>query len=194
MNHWDRIYETGAYKRQWDYKFPSQELVTTVAVKGVPQNGIALDVGCGAGRDAIFLAQCGYKVIAIDISEKAIEIAKERATEAQVEVEWRCGNVLELSITDQSVEFITDRGCFHLISENDRAKYAQEITRVLKPGGTLLLRGFGCQHAHGIVAVTQEQIDKYFPSGQFKKGPFLKIALVSDAGELEGNMVVMEKL
>ena len=193
MNHWDRIYETGAYKRQWDYKYPSQELVATVAIKGVPEKGVALDVGCGAGRDAIFLAKCGYRVIGIDISDKAIEIAKERAAEAGVDIEWHVGNVLELPLADQSVDFVTDRGCFHLISEDDRAKYAQEIYRVLKPEGNLLLRGFGCGHAHGIVPVTHEQIEKFFPSAQFQKGPFLPIALVADAGELEGNIMVMQK-
>lgn len=193
MNHWDRIYETGAYKSQWDYKYPSQELAATIAYQGVPVNGEALDVGCGAGRDAIFLAQSGYKVIGLDLSEKALEIADERAKVADVEIKWICGNVLELPIESESIDFVNDRGCFHAISETDRPQYVREITRVLKPGGKILLRGFGCLHSHGVTPVTEEQINQLFSSIEFRKGPFLKLAMVSDAGEIEGNIVIIQK-
>lgn len=193
MNHWDSIYESGAYKRQWDYKYPSQELVATVATLGVAEAVMALDLGCGAGRDAIFLAQCGFKVIGVDISQKAIDIAQERAAEAGIIVDWRCGSALELPVADESLDFISDRGCFHLISENEREQYSLEIARVLKTDGTFLLRGFGSKHAHGVGKVTKEQIEKFFPDTKFAKGPFLPLAMVADAGELEGNIVVMKR-
>ncbi|MCI0541438.1 MAG: methyltransferase domain-containing protein [Verrucomicrobiales bacterium] len=75
---WDKTYESGDYLNHWDYSCASQELVAAVALQAPKPGGTALDIGCGAGREAIFLAKCGLRVIAVDISAKALEIARQR--------------------------------------------------------------------------------------------------------------------
>src|SRR4051794_26827266 len=103
---WEKMYETGEFAH-WDFVAPSSELVATIAVLGLPQPGeVALDIGCGAGREAIFLAQCGYRTIGVDMTVKALEIARERAREEGVPVDFRQGNALDLPIEDESVDFV----------------------------------------------------------------------------------------
>lgn len=66
-----------------------------VAELGIVTPGRALDVGCGEGADAIWLAQRGWTVTAIDVSALAISRAREASHRAGVSVEWICGDVLE---------------------------------------------------------------------------------------------------
>jgi SAM-dependent methyltransferase len=56
--------------------------------------GRALDIACGAGRNAVYLASCGYQVSAIDISLVALKKAKQRAEQAGVDVNWICADLL----------------------------------------------------------------------------------------------------
>src|SRR5579859_956119 len=98
--------------------------------------GTALDVGCGEGADAIWLAQCGWTVTAIDISEVAIRRAREAPHLACASVEWICGDVLETPLA---------AGAFDLVSLQYPAlpKAAGEaaVRRLLdrvRPGGMLL--------------------------------------------------------
>ena len=80
--HWDSLYTGGTYLQHWDYAQASQELVGAVAALGLRAGTPALDLGCGAGREGIFLAQCGYAVTGVDLSPTALGIAKTRADEA----------------------------------------------------------------------------------------------------------------
>lgn len=190
---WDRAYESGEYLAHWDYRHPSPELIAMVAARLVPAEGVALDIGCGAGREAIFLAQCGFRVIGVDISPKALAIARDRATAAGLEVDFRHGGVLQLPVEDQSIDFANDRGCFHHIAEDERTRYAEEVARVLKQGARLLLRGARGEGGEGFVAVTQETVDRHFSKAQFSHGPVLPILLVSDGGCLEAHVVVLQR-
>jgi ubiquinone/menaquinone biosynthesis C-methylase UbiE len=138
---WDESYRSGGFLRMWDYKVPTQELVATVAALNLPAGANALDIGCGAGREAIFLAQCGFRTIGVDFAPTALAIAADRALRAGVRIQWRTGSALALPVPDASIDFATDRGCFHHVDEADRPAYARELARVLRPGGRFLLRG-----------------------------------------------------
>lgn len=137
---WDEAYINGSFRDMWDLSFPSQELVAFIATINFPKETVGLDVGCGAGRETVFLAQHGLNMIGVDISVEALRIAAERAKEAGVQVDWRYGNVLDLPIEDHSIDFVNDRGCFHSIAEEKRDQFAREIARIIKPGGLMLLR------------------------------------------------------
>ena len=116
---WDSSYTSGEFEH-WEFSYPSPEIVTLVASQFFNQKATILDAGCGGGLDAIFLAQCGFRVIGIDFSMTALQIAGRRAAEAHVEVDWRCGNVLDLPVDDESIDVVTDRGLFHVIEDVDR--------------------------------------------------------------------------
>jgi ubiquinone/menaquinone biosynthesis C-methylase UbiE len=208
-------YKTGKFADLWGNETPSPELVATIAVKNPPNNNqTALDIGCGAGSEAIFLAQVGYQVIGVDLSEEALIIAKDRSTEMGLQIQWKHGDALNIPVKSESIDFINDRGCFHIIPKQDRTKYSQEIYRVLKSGGTFLLRGCG-QHLDksffetlenefsdlfkGEVEtlfepITEEAIKRFFPGDKFSQSPVFLTTLSSRQGTVPASLVYLTKL
>lgn len=193
---WDKAYQTGQYLSLWDFKHPSPELAAFIASGLIPETGNCLDMGCGSGNEAIFLAQCGYNVTGIDFSEKALEIADKKARTNKVEIKWMSEDVTNINLIGSTFDFINDRGCFHHINENERQKYADETGRLLKPGGHLLIRGSRNKNSEekGFVIVNEECIDRFFNKILFKRGPVLPISYISDTGLLEANIVILQKL
>jgi len=192
-DYWEKAYESDEHKH-WEFSYPSPELVALAAAQVPRRNARVLDVGCGGGTDAIFMAQCGFKVTGVDISAVALRIAEKRAEEALVEVDWRRGNVLELPIDDESIDFVTDRGLFHLIEDHDRPRYAAELFRVLKNRGRALIRGASRESAQDrFNPITEEAIDRYFAASKFKRGPVLPIPLFSIVGFIDARIVMLQK-
>ena len=85
---WDDAYSSGAYRKEWEYDHASQELISFVATADMPRGSVTLDVGCGAGCEAIFLTTCGYSAIGVDFSATAIRIARQRGGAEGVKVDW----------------------------------------------------------------------------------------------------------
>jgi ubiquinone/menaquinone biosynthesis C-methylase UbiE len=194
---WDEVYINGSFRDMWDLSYPSQELVAFVATTNLPKEIVGLDVGCGAGREAVFLAQQGWNMIGVDLSAEALRIAAERAKEAGVQVDWRHGNVLDLPVENQSVDFVNDRGCFHSIAEEERDQFAREIARILKPGGMMLLRGCRDKKEEGhFVFVTEQAVDRHFGK-YFDRGKVFPIQMATGIGfsheGMKGNLVVLKK-
>ena len=103
------------------------------------QIGTVLDIGCGNGRNAAWLAKQGVQVIAIDFSKEALKLAEERVEAEQVtsEVELVQENIHNgLPVEDDSIDLILDSytSCHFLQSEQER-NYHSEILRVLQSGG-----------------------------------------------------------
>lgn len=99
----------------------------------------AVDLGCGTGRNAIALASEVKRVEAVDFSAKALDIARCRpGAEA---VTFLQGDVAKpLPFADDSFDLATDVFVyFHQLADTDRASYRREISRILKPGGILLI-------------------------------------------------------
>lgn len=189
---WDAAYRTGRYRDYWDLEFPSPELAGYLAARDGAQLGSALDLGCGSGKDAVLLATLGFATTGLDISPRALEIAAEHAAGQGVTVRWLEGDVLALPCADESFDLITDRGCFHHLSTDQRLTYVREVDRVLRPGGELLLRG--CRRDQfPFVAVLAEDIARFFASDRFKPGPVIALPLVTDARPLPGNACVVRK-
>jgi len=84
---WDERYRSGAYE---DRTHPTALLASWIA--RLPR-GRALDVACGAGRNALFLASSGYAVDALDISAAGLERARAEATRLGLDVTWLCGDL-----------------------------------------------------------------------------------------------------
>lgn len=130
-NRWDARYgeKDGA---MWSGR-PNGRLVVEVA-NLTP--GRALDVGCGEGADAVWLAQNGWSVTAIDVSEVAVGRAREAAGRAHAAVKWMVGDALETAF---------EAGSFDLVSLQYPAlpKAAGGVTirallDAVRPGGLLL--------------------------------------------------------
>lgn len=132
---------------------PDENLVEWVE-SGRIEPGAALDIGCGNGRNSIYLARNGFSATGADLSEQAIAWACERATEQAVHVRFECGSIFDFALAPQSLGFIYDSGCFHHVPPHRRAEYAQLIARALRPGGQF---GLVCFTPEGGSGLTDEQ-------------------------------------
>ncbi len=193
---WDLAYRNGDYLEHWESLHPPQELVAMVAAGLIPAGATVLDVGCGAGGEAIFLARLGFRAIGVDASAEAIEIAGRRATEAGVEIDFHLADATGLPLADGSIDFAMDRGCCHVIDRDRRRDYARELHRVLRPGALFLLRGAAADDdEEGVVAVDAQEIDRVFVRGTyaFSHGPIVPLAMVAESGVLACNLVVLKR-
>ncbi len=101
-----------------------QELVDLVE-SGVLPPGRAIDLGCGEGDNAIFLAQHGFHVTAIDFAPAAIEKAKAKSREAGVDVTFVVDDLTRPTTVHGQFDLLVDYGTFDDLSIRQRAAYAQ---------------------------------------------------------------------
>ncbi len=99
--------------------------------------GRALDLGSGDGRNAIWLAQRGWRVTAVDFSSVAIERAAVRAAAAGVEIEWRREDLLAWRPTGAAFDLVI-LVFIHLPIDERRTVY-ENAAAAVAPGGTLLV-------------------------------------------------------
>ncbi len=165
-------------------------------IAGLPRkNAKILDVGCGGGFEAIFMANCGFRVMSIDISIAALRVAKKRTKKANVIVDWQRGDVLALPIQADSIDFVTDRWLFHSIEDAHSPQNSSEVYRVLKNGGRALIRGASEESGHDrFNPVSEEAIEKFFVSSKFRRGLVLPLPLFSVEGVMDGRIVMLQKI
>lgn len=144
---WDETYATTDYRDlPWFSPRPSAWLVEAVKSRWVRPPARLLDLGCGAGTNALWMARQGFNVTGLDLAPTAIDRARERARRAKVDVDFGEGDVLDLPFGPASFDVATDIGCFHALPLARRRDYAAEVARVLRPEGVFLLRWIGREH------------------------------------------------
>jgi SAM-dependent methyltransferase len=100
-----------------------------------------LDLGCGTGRNANYLADHGNTVIGIEISKTALELAKKRARQEGIIVDYRYGDIgAPYAIEDESIDIVLDVTSSNSLDENGRKIYLSEVHRVLKKDGYFFVR------------------------------------------------------
>ncbi|HEX4215815.1 MAG TPA: class I SAM-dependent methyltransferase [Candidatus Dormibacteraeota bacterium] len=190
-NGWDRAYREGDDIGLWDTPWPSPELVGTVLGLGPAIGVVALDAGCGAGTEAVYLASLGLETIGVDISSTALAIAAERAAAAGVTLDLRLGDVRELPVEDASVDFVNDRGLLHHVPAAGRAQYAAEVARVLRPGGWLLVRGMSA--GERCIPVTRRVVAATFGVDRFAEVRSSEYTMVGANGSRPGHIALLRR-
>lgn len=137
---------SGSDAAEWDARYaerdtvwsgaPNAQLVTEVASL---TPGTALDVGCGEGADAVWLAQRGWDVTAVDISEVALERARAHAEAAGVEVSFEHADLVAAPPAPGSYDLVSAQ-FFHL-PDPPRAQAYLGLGAAVSPGGHLLVVG-----------------------------------------------------
>lgn len=138
---WDSFYEDRTKRIPFFVDKPDENLVAYVEQTQLPLTRV-LELGSGPGRNALYLAERGSQVDAIDLAQSSIDWANERANERQLDVRFRQGNLFELSIEDAAYDFVYDSGCFHHIAPHRRHDYIRVVTDALRPGGCFALTCF----------------------------------------------------
>ncbi|HOI13814.1 MAG TPA: class I SAM-dependent methyltransferase [Methanoculleus sp.] len=108
--------------------------------------GSVLDVGCGTGDHALFLAEEGHEVLGIDTAALAIRKAEEKAAGRGLQAQFLVWNALDLFGLDRTFDTVIDSGFFHTLSDEDRPVFVDNLAAVLAPGGNYFMLCFGDQN------------------------------------------------
>lgn len=152
----------------WDQDHVPAELSALVEGSSALAPGRALDIGCGTGTQAVYLAQHGWQVTGVDVVERALGHARRRAEGAGVTARWVAGDatrLAELGLGD-GFGLIHDRGCFHDLPHQDRDAYATGVTSLAAPAATLLLMTFvpGSRRIGVASGASEDEIGQRFGS------------------------------
>lgn len=137
---WDERY--GAAERVWSGE-PNGALVAEVS--GL-RPGRALDVGCGEGADAVWLARRGWQVTALDVSRVALDRAARHAREAGVEVAWVHAGLVEADLPAGAFDLVSAQ--YPVLLRTTDAVAERALLDLVAPGGTLLVVHHAIDHEH----------------------------------------------
>jgi SAM-dependent methyltransferase len=128
---WDAMYSERCGAR-WSGR-PNGRLLAEVASL---TPGRALDVGCGEGADAIWLARSGWAVTAIDISDVAVTRARQAAERAGAVVEWVRGDALQTPFPARSFDLVSMQ--YPALPKSAGEAAVRALLDTVRPGGLLL--------------------------------------------------------
>jgi SAM-dependent methyltransferase len=142
-HHGEGRFETAAQAAEWDARYGEQAAMWSgrpngrlVVEAGALTPGRALDVGCGEGADAIWLARQGWRVTAIDISDVAITRARDAAAQAGVDVEWICGDAQQTALPSAAFDLVSLQ--YPALPKAAGEDAVRALLGAVGPGGVLL--------------------------------------------------------
>jgi 2-polyprenyl-3-methyl-5-hydroxy-6-metoxy-1,4-benzoquinol methylase len=135
---WEAIYSSRSRQLlgplQWESETPVSALVDLFDRSDFQPRRV-LELGCGDGVNALFMASRGCAVTAVDVSATALEMARSRQREAGVEVEWVEGDVFDLDPAREPYELVFDRGLLHHLPVFRFEDYKELVAGRLTPSG-----------------------------------------------------------
>ncbi|WP_169982094.1 class I SAM-dependent methyltransferase [Microbispora sp. H10836] len=135
---WDASYHEGP--APWDIGRPQPAMVRLAAEGGF--TGAVLDAGCGTGENALHVASLGLPVLGVDVAETALAIARAKAGDRGVEVEFAEADALRLERLGRRFDTVLDCGLFHTFDGGERSAYVASLASVTEHGGTLYVLCF----------------------------------------------------
>ncbi|WP_305455855.1 class I SAM-dependent methyltransferase [Bacillus mycoides] len=130
---WNEFYTNREKDVPFFANVPDENLVSYIQTEWISKEKV-LELGCGPGRNAIYLAKQGFDVTAVDLSIEGINWAKERALENGIEIQFVCESIFNLDFQDE-YDFVYDSGCLHHIPPHRRMNYVDLVKNSLKSGG-----------------------------------------------------------
>ncbi|SFC55409.1 Methyltransferase domain-containing protein [Bacillus sp. OV322] len=145
---WDHFYSERDRGVPFFVNSPDENLVSYFENK-ILRRGKVLELGCGPGRNAIYFAEMGCSVDAVDLSQESLQWARVRAIEKNASVNFINENIFELKIAEGEYDIIYDSGCFHHIAPHRRMSYINLVRKALRPDGFFALTCFITGGEHG---------------------------------------------
>lgn len=201
----DRLFEKSAIRwneetypkreRTADFlvSFPDENLVSYVEERGIKIDSV-LELGCGHGRNAIYLAKKGACVDAVDMAGSGIAWARDVAAKEGVDINFINRSIYNIGNEGKTYDFVYDHGCFHHQTPHRRMSYVELVRRSVRPGGHAGIVFFNkvvSDHTdweiyeNGStkdgVPYTQRQIEKIF-------GPFFEVVEFREMRENHGDL------
>jgi tellurite methyltransferase len=133
---WEQRWTDEGIRRDWI----TPEALVIESVPFLRKRGVraVLDIGCGLGRHALYLAQQGFDVTGVDLSEAGLDIARDAAAAAGVAIDYRIADFTNLPASDGSIDLAVAWNVIYHGDEEIARTALQEIRRVLKPDGLFL--------------------------------------------------------
>lgn len=135
---WDASYHHGP--APWDIGRP-QPVIARLASQG-RFAGAVLDAGCGTGENALFIAALGLPVLGVDVADAALAMARKKAEDRGVKVEFSAADALQLERLGRTFQTVLDCGLFHTFDGDERPRYVASLASVTERGGTLYVLCF----------------------------------------------------
>jgi SAM-dependent methyltransferase len=101
-----------------------------------------LDAGCGTGENALHVASLGLSVLGVDVAETALAIARAKADDRGIEVEFAAADAFRLERLGRRFETVLDCGLFHTFDDDERPRYVVSLASVTEHDGTLYVLCF----------------------------------------------------
>ncbi len=122
-----------------------------------------LDAGCGTGENALHVAALGLSVLGVDVAETALAMARKKAEDRGIEVEFATADAFQLEQLGRTFQTVLDCGLFHAFDGEERPRYVTSLASVTERDGTLYLLCFSDDGPDtGPHPVSQEELEASF--------------------------------
>jgi SAM-dependent methyltransferase len=135
---WDASYHDGP--APWDVGQPQPAVVRLASKGGFA--GMVLDAGCGTGEHTLYLASLGLSVLGVDVAETALAMARAKATDRGIKVEFAAADALQLERLGRKFDTVLDAGLFHTFDRDERPIYVASLASVIENDGILYVLCF----------------------------------------------------
>ena len=146
-DHWEKVYGSKAPDAVSWYA-PHLETSLKLIHQAADGKGSAvIDIGGGESTLVDDLIADGYQDISVlDISQKAIDVAKARIGRPAEKVHWYCDDITQATLPQNHFDVWHDRAVFHFLTEEpQRVKYVEQVKRSVKHGGYVIMSTFGLE-------------------------------------------------
>ena len=144
-SHWDRVYDTHSSDTlSWFQPHADRSLGFIQRIFSCERNRI-IDVGGGTSTlvDDL-LGLHGFDVTVLDISESALDVARQRLSSNARRVQWLVGDITQLALPPHAYDIWHDRAAFHFMTTPEqRQAYIAQVRRAVRPGGHVIVAVFG---------------------------------------------------
>ncbi len=143
--HWEKVYNTKAPDSVSWYAPHLETSLHLIRQAAADKNASIIDIGDGEATLVDDLLLGGYKDISVlDISQKAIDVARARLGGEGDKVHWYCADITQATLPQNYFDVWHDRAVFHFLTEDEqRMKYVEQVMCSVKHGGHVIVSPFG---------------------------------------------------
>ncbi|KAA8680572.1 class I SAM-dependent methyltransferase [Clostridium sp. MT-14] len=138
---YEMLYNTSDESKLSWYREDAPEFLKKLA-KSFKGTESVLDIGCGTGTNAVYLAKLGFKVTALDFVEKALKFAEKNSKKANVNIDFVHADIFNWKVS-QTFDIVLDSGCLHNFRGLQRKEYKNIVLKLMNSKSYFILVHFG---------------------------------------------------
>lgn len=169
--HWEKVYGTYAQDAVSWYAPHLETSLNLINQAAADKDAAIIDIGGGEATLVDDLLFDGYLDISIlDISQHAIDVARDRIGEKANKVHWYCADITQATLPQNYFDIWHDRAVFHFLTEDtQRVRYVEQVMRSVKHGGHVIMATFGPEGPEQCSGLDVVRYDAEHLHGQFGK-------------------------